>query len=180
MGSTEEQLFRLSRLLYFSYGITGVVPFPDNPFYMRSAPSAGGLYPAEIYLIARDGAVLPAGLYNYQVQPHHLIRYWDSYLWSELESSCLWHPSLSQCDLALVVTAVFNRSAWRYEDRAYRRIFLDGGHLLGNLELSANLQDYRVHLIGGFQDQRLNDLLFLDSEQEGAIARLSPGRSIGS
>lgn len=173
IGSTEEQLFRLSRLLYMSYGITGVVPFPDNPFYMRSAPSAGGLYPAEIYLIARDGAVLPAGLYNYQVQPHHLIRYWDSYLWSELESSCLWHPSLSQCDLALVVTAVFNRSAWRYEDRAYRRIFLDAGHLLGNLELAANLQDYRVHLIGGFQDKRINDLLFLDSEQEGAIAVLA-------
>ena len=173
MGSPEERLFRLSRLLYLSYGITGVVPYPDNPFYMRSAPSAGGLYPAEVYLIARDGAVLPAGLYNYQVQSHHLVRYWDSYLWSELESACLWHPALSQCELALVVTAVFERSAWRYEDRAYRRIFLDSGHLLGNIELAANLQDYRVHLIGGFQDQRINNLLYLDEAQEGALAVLT-------
>ncbi|MEM9137686.1 MAG: SagB/ThcOx family dehydrogenase, partial [Cyanobacteria bacterium P01_F01_bin.42] len=173
IGSPEEHLFRLSRLLYLSYGITGVVPFPDSPFYMRSAPSAGGLYPAEVYLIARDGSMLPAGLYNYQAQSHHLIRYWDNYLWSELEAACLWHPSLSQCEIALVVTAVFQRSAWRYQDRAYRRIFLDSGHLLGNIELAANLQDYRAHLIGGFQDQRLNNLLFLDSQKEGAIAVLT-------
>ncbi|MCM1982635.1 SagB/ThcOx family dehydrogenase [Lyngbya confervoides] len=165
----QAQLYRLSRLLYLSYGITGVVPFPDNPFYLRSAPSAGGLYPAEIYLLVRNHDFLPAGLYNYQVQDHGLCRFWDSYLWSDLEAACLWHPVLPHCGLALVITAVFERSAWRYRDRAYRRIFLDSGHLLGNLELAANLQDYRVHLIGGFEDERLNDLLYLDEAQEGAV-----------
>ncbi len=68
----------------------------------------------------------------------------------------------------MVVTAVFFRSAWRYQDRAYRRIFLDTGHLLGNLELAAALSDYRPHLIGSFIDEAIDQLLYLDAEQESA------------
>lgn len=40
-----------------------------------------------------------------------------------LQDACFWHPVLGSTDLAIVITAVFDRSAWRYEDRAYRRIF---------------------------------------------------------
>lgn len=160
---------RLSRLLYCSYGLTGMVSYPDNPFYLRAAPSAGGLYPAEIYLISR-GTDLPAGLYNYQVKTHSLIQVWEDVDWSTLQQACFRHPALETTQLAIVVTAIFFRSAWRYEDRAYRRIFLDTGHLLGNLELAGSLNDYRPHLIGGFVDGLVNELLYLDPEQEGAIA----------
>lgn len=169
-GAEDAVWQRLSRFLYCSYGVTGIVPYPDNPFYMRAAPSAGGLYPAEIYLIAQGGPLLPAGLYNYQMKTHSLIHFWSSHIWSALQAACLWHPVLEHTPLALVVTAVFWRSAWRYEDRAYRRIFLDSGHLLGNLELAGAIHDYRPHLIGGFVDTAVNELLYLDSDQEGAIA----------
>jgi SagB-type dehydrogenase family enzyme len=161
---------RLSRLLFCSYGLTGMVPAVGNPIYLRAAPSAGGLYPAEVYLISRGTPLLPAGLYNYQTQTHSLIHFWDSEVWSALQSACLWHPTLESTQLALVTTAVFFRSAWRYQDRAYRRIFLDTGHLLGNIELAGALNDYRPHLIGGFMDEAVNQLLYLDPEQEGAIA----------
>lgn len=73
----------------------------------------------------------------------------------------------------MVVSAVFQRSAWRYQDRAYRRVFLDSGHLLGNLELAGTLSDYRPHLIGGFADALLNQLLYLDGQTESAIALLA-------
>lgn len=170
---TAAQGQRLSCLLYESYGITARIPYPDNPFYLRAAPSAGGLYPAEIYCIAGEGAFMPAGLYNYQVKTHSLLRFWDSHVWVALQDACLWHPALEQTQLALVITAIFQRSAWRYEDRAYRRIFLDSGHLLGNLELAAALTDYRPHIIGGFADEALNQLLYLDPEQEGAIVAIA-------
>lgn len=162
---------RLSRLLFCSYGLTARIPtVMGSPVYLRAAPSAGGLYPAEVYLISRGTPGLPAGLYNYQCLTHSLVHFWDSEVWSVLQDACFGHPVLGSTDIAIVITSVFYRSAWRYEDRAYRRIFLDTGHLLGNIELASALTNYRPHLIGGFADEVLNNLLYLDSEQEGAIA----------
>ena len=165
---------RLSRLLIDSYGLTAkVMTFSGTPMYLRSAPSAGGLYPAEIYIVSRGTSLLEAGLYNYQVRTHSLWRFWDNHPWQDLQASCFWHPALETTQLALVVSAVFERSAWRYQDRAYRRVFLDSGHLLGNLEVAGTLCDYRPHLIGGFADELLNQLLYLDGESESAIALLA-------
>ena len=165
---------RLSRLLIDSYGLTAkVMTFSGEPMYLRSAPSAGGLYPAEIYIVSRGTSLLDAGLYNYQARTHSLWRFWDDYPWQDLQTSCFWHPALETTQLALVVSAVFERSAWRYKDRAYRRVFLDSGHLLGNLEVAGTLCDYRPHLIGGFADELVNRLLYLDGESESAIALLA-------
>jgi SagB-type dehydrogenase family enzyme len=162
---------RLSHLLINTYGLTAQVQtLGGAPFYLRAAPSAGGLYPAEVYLISRGTTLLPAGLYNYQARTHSLWRFWDDHVWPGLQAACFWHPALEHTQLVVVVTAVFHRSVWRYQDRAYRRICLDTGHLLGNLELAGNLTDYRPHLIGGFADQAVNQLLYLNEAEEGAIA----------
>ncbi len=165
---------RLSRLLIDSYGLTAkVMTQSGEPMYLRSAPSAGGLYPAEIYMLSRGTALLPPGLYNYQVRTHSLVRYWDTHPWPDLQAACFWHPALETTEMALVVSAIFQRSAWRYQDRAYRRVFLDSGHLLGNLEVAGTLCDYRPHLIGGFADEAVNQLLYLDGREESAIAILA-------
>lgn len=163
---------RLSRFFFFGYGITGILPTEAGPHFFRTAPSAGGLYPSELYLISRGTQHLPAGLYNYQARQHTLMHYWENEVWNSLRDACFWHPALEGSQLALVVTTVFERSAWRYQDRAYRRVLLDSGHLLGNLELAGSLQDFRPHLITGFADQALNNLLYLDDQQEAAIAVL--------
>jgi SagB-type dehydrogenase family enzyme len=161
---------RLSQLLFYAYGLTGMVPTLGEPHYLRSAPSAGGLYPAEIYIISRGTPLLPAGLYNYQVRTHSLVHFWENEVWTKLQTACFWHPILDNTQMALIITSVFFRSAWRYQDRAYRRIFLDTGHVLGNVELASALNDYRPHLIGSFVDEAVDQLLYLDPEQEGAIA----------
>lgn len=164
---------RLSHLLINAYGLTAKFPtMTGQVFYLRAAPSAGGLYPAELYLISRGTRLLPAGLYNYQARTHSLWRYWDDHRWPGLQEACFWHPALEATQLALVVTGVFFRSAWRYQDRAYRRICLDIGHLLGNLELASALADYRPHLIGSFADQAMAQLLYLNPEEEGVLAVL--------
>ncbi|MGC1217147.1 MAG: SagB/ThcOx family dehydrogenase [Phormidesmis sp.] len=165
---------RISRLLIDSYGLTAkVMTGSGKPIYLRSAPSAGGLYPVEIYLVSRGTTLLPAGLYNYQVRSHSLLRFWDDHPWQALQAGCFWHPSLETTQLALVVTSVFQRSAWRYQDRAYRRVCLDAGHVLGNLEVAGTLCDYRPHLIGGFADAQINQMLYLDTKEESAIALLA-------
>ncbi len=163
---------RLSRLLFCSYGLTARMPMvTGEDFYLRAAPSAGGLYPAELYLISAGTPLLSAGIYNYQPRTHSLIHFWqDHNVWSGLQKACFGHPALQNTPMAIAVTAVFHRSAWRYQDRAYRRIFLDTGHLLGNIEIASAIEDYQVSLIGGFADEAVNELLFLDKQLEGAIA----------
>lgn len=172
----DKTLWRLSQLLFFSYGLTAKVPtLMGPPMYLRASPSAGGLYPTELYLVCRGIPALPTGLYNYQCRSHSLVHFWESEVWSVLQDACFWHTTLGSMDIAIVLTAVFYRSAWRYEDRAYRRVFLDTGHLIGNIELASSFTDYRPHLIGGFSDEMVNELLYLDSEAEGAIAVIPLG-----
>ncbi|MBD2102089.1 SagB/ThcOx family dehydrogenase [Leptolyngbya sp. FACHB-261] len=166
---------RLSQLLYLSYGATAVLRYAGGGvMYLRASPSAGGLYPAEVYLLSRglwlDGQeVLGPGLYNYQVPTHSLVHFWEDSIWPQLQAGCCFHPALETTQLALATTAVFHRSAWRYEDRAYRRVFLDTGHLLGSIELACAINGFRPHLLGGFIDAALNQLLYLDADQESTI-----------
>ncbi|MDJ0772891.1 MAG: SagB/ThcOx family dehydrogenase [Mastigocoleus sp. MO_167.B18] len=161
---------RLSRLLHCSYGVTARMPSMGSAVYLRAAPSAGGLYPAEVYLVSRGTRLLPPGLYNYQSRNHSLMHYWESDVWQSLQEACFQHEALEKTEIAIILTAVFYRSAWRYEDRAYRRIFLDTGHLLGNIELASAMNDYRPHLIAGFADEAVNEILYLDTSQEGSTA----------
>ncbi|MEM1425875.1 MAG: SagB/ThcOx family dehydrogenase, partial [Cyanobacteria bacterium P01_H01_bin.130] len=163
---------RLSRLLRGVYGMTARVP--QYNLMLRSAPSAGGLYPAEVYVLSRGTLELPAGIYNYQVRSHGLVRCdeepgFAAEGWQQLREACFWHPALDDTQLAIVTTAVFFRSVWRYEDRAYRRICLDTGHVLGNLELAAAITDYRPHCIGAFDDGAVDELLGLDRDVEGTL-----------
>ncbi len=162
---------RLSQLFFCTYGVTAkMVTLMGPPVFLRAAPSAGGLYPAEVYLLSRGTESLPAGLYNYQVQDHTLIRFWDQNIWPDLEQCCFQHPAFGVVDYAIVASAVFYRSAWRYQDRAYRRIFLDTGHLLGNLEIAGALTGFRPCLIAGFQDQRINELMYFEPTEEGVVS----------
>ncbi len=167
-------LARLARFLYYCYGITArMATLMGPPVYLRAAPSAGGLYPAELYLLSSGTPALPAGIYNYQPQTHSLVCVADGDPLPDLQHTCFAHPALANASLALVTTAIFYRSAWRYDDRAYRRICLDTGHLLGNVELAAAIAGFRPHLIGGFQDDALNRLLALAPTAEGAIAAIA-------
>lgn len=170
LSEADRPLAEVSHMLYFTYGVTAVVPYPNQPFLMRAAPSAGGLYPAEIYLVAHGHPALPDGIYNYQVRDHSLVRYWGQDAWPALKAACLDHPAFDHTDLMVVFTGVFYRSAWRYEDRAYRRVMLDTGHALGNLVLEAPWIGRHAALIGGFIDNTVNELLFLPREEEEAIA----------
>lgn len=169
-SAVKQQRKRLSRMLLCSYGLTvKVVTQTGEPVYFRAAPSAGALYPAEMYLVSRGTSVLAPGIYHYQPQSHSLIRFWDSEVWQSLQDACFWHPSLDNTQFALITTAVYFRSVWRYQARAYRRILLDTGHLLGNIELACALNALRPHLIGGFADDALAQMLYLNGEQEGGL-----------
>ncbi|MDX1978183.1 MAG: SagB/ThcOx family dehydrogenase [Pseudanabaenaceae cyanobacterium bins.68] len=181
--SDQGQSQQLSKFLLCSYGITAKIATSAQEFlYLRAAPSAGGLYPAEVYLISDGTELLPKGLYHYQPQDHTLVQFWQSdQVWQKLCLSCFQHPALKVTRLAIATSAIFYRSAWRYQARAYRRIFLDTGHLLGNIDLSGAMHGFLPYAIGGFQDEELNQLLFLESASESVttvLAILDPNTPI--
>lgn len=162
----EKPLAELSRLLYFANGITAIVPYPPNPLLMRAAPSAGGLYPNELYIVSSDyHPELGNGLFNYQVKTHSLCQLIDGKSpYNSIQKACFNHPAVEETDLIIIISGIFERSAWRYGDRAYRRVLLDAGHIWGNIELIAYLFGRKAYCLGGFNDHYLNDSLMFENE----------------
>lgn len=169
----EKSLSKLSTLLYFSNGVTAVIPHEDKPFYMRSGPSAGGLYPTEIYVIAEDYLGLEDGVYNFQVLSQSLIQIQKGKFKEKLFEATFKNPTVQSGKLTLVLTSVFFRSSWRYQDRAYRRICLDTGHILGNIDLMSFPCGFKAVAIGGFNDKAINNILELDENEEQGLALIS-------
>lgn len=160
----------ISRLLYFTNGVTGILQYPSGQSQsLRAAPTAGGLYPTEIYVATRGLSALHDGIYNFQVKDHSLVPVWEGNFWSEFKDYCLGHESISHANFIIILTAVFERSAWRYRERAYRRILLDTGHVIGNLFAYADQEGLKPFPIERFIDRSLNRLLFLDSSEEGVL-----------
>ncbi len=161
----------LSRLLYFTNGVTGILQYPNGEsLAMRAAPTAGGLYPVELYVAVRNNSVLEDGIYNFQANDHSLVLVWEGDFWTELGKYCFDHEAIEPANLLLISTAVFQRSAWRYHERAYRRILLDAGHVLGNLVAYAPEEGFFSYPIGEFVDHLLNRLLFLEEDLEAILS----------
>lgn len=168
---------RLSMLLFGTNGVTGVAFSGEQQHFFRAAPSAGALYPTDLYLAVRGHADLPDGIYYYHVREHSLVEVYPKGLaptgdeiFARLRAACFNDPALADCKVALIATAVFWRSAWRYGERAYRRCLLDTGHVLGNFEIVAPKLGLRTSAIGGFVDSEVADLLAIVPDKEGALA----------
>ncbi|MHC4972941.1 MAG: SagB/ThcOx family dehydrogenase [Planctomycetota bacterium] len=171
VGGSHESLARLSRLLYFSNGLTGLIRYgPGQGQFLRAAPSAGALYPTETYVAVHDVAGLAPGIYNYQAPTHDLVLLWEDDPFSELKSACGDAQPFDDTGLCLIFTGLFWRSAWRYQERGYRRVLLDTGHVLGNLLAYAPDVSAQAHLHLGFVDPVVNSLFFFDDSIEGTLA----------
>ncbi len=169
----EKSLSRLSTLLYFSYGITAIIPHPEKPFYMHASPSAGGLYPAEIYVILENYPGLENGIYNYKAISQSLIQIKKGNFKEEIKNATFNNASLEKSNVILVLSSVFYRSSWRYQDRAYRRICLDTGHILGNIDITSFSSGFKACLIGGFKDDSINEVLGFNKEEEQGLVVVS-------
>ena len=169
-------LAEISRLLFFTYGMTAAVRYPNEVHLLRAAPSAGALYPAEIYVATRGVPGLTDGVHDYQVKDHALVTMWEGDFWQDFKREAYGHEAIDACRVLILFSGVFERSAWRYHERAYRRVLLDTGHALGNLMAYAPEEDLLVYPISGFCDASLNSLLFFNPEHEGTLMVCAVGR----
>jgi len=143
---------------------------------LRSAPSAGALYPIEMYLMANDVTGLEKGIYHYGVAGHRLslIREGD---FAEVASSAALNQSmLAKSGVVIFMTAVIERTRWKYRQRAYRYIYLDAGHIGQNICLAGESLTLGVCPIGAFHDDEINAILGVDGVEETIVYAMTVGR----
>jgi len=147
---THEQL---GQLCWAAQGIT------DVRQGFRAAPSAGALYPLEIYLVTPDG------LFHYRPAGHKLDRLDAKDLRTPLYRAALEQAWIAGAPATMVITAVVQRTAAKYGDRAPRYCLLEAGHAAQNVLLQAVALGLGAVPVGAFEDQRVRELLHLPSDQ---------------
>ncbi len=169
----------LTRILMLACGLTARARHPEKDFYFRSAPSAGALYPNELYLVWPGSSELSAGLYHFGVHNRRLTYLRTANSAVPRKPGVEGHPAPT---LPLfIVSGIFFRSAWKYRSRAYRYILLDAGHLFENLCLAVSAAGFCAEPGLCFDDGQLNQFLGVDPKREGALGWISlGGTSVGT
>lgn len=162
----------LSQLLWASQGITR----RTRSVNLRTAPSAGALYPVETYLAIHAVDEIDPGLYHYDVVRHRLEQLKLGDFREETARAALDQRMAARADVVFIWTAVFERSRWKYRQRAYRYVYLDAGHIAQNLALAAVALDLGSCQIAALYDGEANDLLGVDGVEESTIYMTAVGR----
>ena len=169
------ELRDLGNLLHSAYGVLDTIELWGE-FCERPVPSGGGLYPLEFYVINQHVQGLSAGVYHYVPLVHQLEVVRPDPLPSMLTAEMfLGQPYLIEAAAIVVLTAVVERSLWKYEDRGYRYILLEAGHAAQNLNLCAAASSLASLNLGGFFDDDLSALLVLDPDQEIVLYGVAVG-----
>ena len=160
-----------------AYGVSGAVALGDLELVERPVPSAGGMYPLELYLLVRAAAGLAPGLYHYAPLHHLLEQLNDLALPRRLVSELfLGQPYAADAGAVVVLTAVLHRSLKKYGDRGYRYLLLEAGHTAQNLNLAAAALGLGTCNLGGFFDHDLAELLGVDVAEEIPLYATAVGR----
>ena len=141
----------------------------ERGYEFRTAPSAGALYPIETYLVANIVEDLDQALYHYNIEAHALETLKVGNFAEKTAHAALEQKMFTEAPVALIWTAVFERSKWKYAQRAYRYVYLDAGHIAQNLAVAATSIGLGSCQIGAFFDDEINQIVGVDSIDESAI-----------
>lgn len=151
-------LKQISQLLWAAQGITA-----KNG--LRTAPSAGGLYPLEIYVVTQDVTDLPSGVYHYLPKQHALVLHFTGDKSTSLASTSPQSDILQQAKAILVITAIYKRTTAKYGDRGTRYVDMEAGHVAENISLQAVSLGLGTVTMGAFQDEVLKTTLHLPQQE---------------
>ena len=145
----------LSQILWAAQGVT------DTAIQLRAAPSAGALYPLEIYVLIGVNGVegLEEGLYHYNVDSHSLERQKTEDLKVQLSFAALDQEFIYHAALDIVICALYERTAWKYGGRAERYVHMEAGHAGQNICLQATALGLGAVPIGAFDDDQVRTII---------------------
>jgi SagB-type dehydrogenase family enzyme len=151
-------LEEVSQLLWSAQGITA-----DNGG--RSAPSAGGLYPLEVYLIAGNVENLSTGIYRYIPQDHGLTIISNQDVRNKLSEAALGQAPVKNGAIDIIISAVYSRTTGKYGDRGIRYVQMEAGHAAQNICLEATALKLGAVTIGAFDDNQVKICLILPENE---------------
>lgn len=162
-------LREISQLLWAAYGITQ--PMPAGPAFLRggkrTAPSAGALYPLEIYLVVTKISGVPAGIYYYNSENHLLETIQSGEFRAGLAAAALGQAAVRNAPVTLVYAAEFERSMQKYGKRARERyVWLEAGHAAQNVCLQATALNLGNCVLGAFDDESVTKVINLPEIEE--------------
>ena len=161
-------LGELGQLLWAAQGVT----HGDG---LRTAPSAGALYPLEMYVVAGRIRDLDDGVYKYRPGAHHLTVIKQQDLRPALAAAALEQFSVSECAALLVFAAVLARTTRKYGRRGSRYVHMEVGHAAQNVFLQATALGLGAVVVGAFDDARVRGIMALP-EGEEALYLMPVGR----
>ena len=152
------ELAEVSQLLWAAQGIT-------DQRGLRTAPSAGALYPLEVYLVAGNVSGLSAGAYRYVPDGHSLVKVADGDRREELCQAALGQASVKKGAAVIVFTAIYERTTGKYGDRGIKYAHIEVGCASQNVYLQAVSLDIGTVFVGAFHDSRVRELLNLENNE---------------
>ena len=160
-------LNELTALLFNSYGVTyksKIVGFDvDGHIGMRNIPSGGALYPLEIYVVIFN-AHIPSGLYHYRTDNNHLELLKEGDFIEELLQIIRAEPyvNMRTSSALIITTGIIERLLIKYGDRGYRFLMQESGFIGQTISLLAESINLGSCMLGGYNDDKVNDFLDID------------------
>jgi SagB-type dehydrogenase family enzyme len=176
-GERIPDLATVARVLALSAGITKRKRYPGGEISFRAYPNTGALYHIDLYLVAGELPGLSAGVYHFGPHDFALRRLREGDYRAVLVEASGRNPDLVRAPVMIASASTYWRNAWKYQARAYRHCFWDGGTLHASLLAVAGSEELEPRMVMGFADRPVEQLLGLDPEREGAIALVPLGRS---
>lgn|SRR5574341_716689 len=152
------ELSQIAQLLWAAQGVTGAEA-------RRTAPSAGGLYGLELYVMAANVNGLPAGIYKYEILTHELVSLIEGDTRQRLFRSALEQTSISQAAAIFALAGVYERISAKYGERGIRYTHMEAGHAAQNLLLQAVALGLGAVLVGAFDDAKVKRVLGLSKKE---------------
>lgn len=152
---------QVSQLLWAAQGIT------ESRWGLRTAPSAGATYPLEVYVVVKKGGVsgLEEGIYHYVPRSHELELLKRGDYAVELMRACLDQRWVLEASINLVITAIYERTTWRYGERGrIRYVHMEVGHVGQNVYLQCVSLGLGCVVIGAFHDDQVKRILGVNEE----------------
>lgn len=166
----------LAAVLDSAYGITGIRKWPNGGCTLgRPVPSAGGLYPLELYVVCNRVTDVPQGVYHLHAFERTLEPLGMPLSIADLVPDLMNQTFLEPASALIFFTAVFPRTLKKYGARGYRYVLLEAGHAAQNICLRAADLGLAALCVGGFTDHRINKVLKLDGRSEGAVYAVALG-----